>query len=96
MRFATYTGAKKPLTEVDDNEVRLVFKDRTYRLEITAQKAPSAPLVSPIGGHMTGKVNESIDAKVQIKLYKDDQLVLEDSGDNTGLEVGGEYSELLT
>jgi hypothetical protein len=45
---------------------------------------------------MAGKVNESLDAKIHFKLLKNDQVVFDDWGRNAGLEVAGDYKELLT
>ena len=94
-RFATYTGAVLKRAKVFDGRVELVFKDRKYRLEIIAYKGATAELVSPISGNMTGKVNESLDAKIHLKLYKKNQLIFDDFGRNAGLEVAGPYEELL-
>ncbi len=94
-RFATYTGAKM-LASFGDDTVNLAFKDRTHRLVITGHKAEGGDLVSPISGHMTGKVNESMQAKVSIELYKNEQLVFSGTGSNAGMEVAGETEKLLT
>ncbi len=94
-RFATYTGAVLKSAKVLDNRVELVFKNGKMRLEVVAYKGATGELISPISGNMTGKVNESIDAKIHLKLFKKDQLIFDDYGNNAGLEVAGPYEELL-
>lgn len=94
-RFATYTGAVLKRAKVFEDRVELDFKNGKHRLEIIAYKGETAELVSPISGNMTGKVNESLDAKIHLKLYEKNQLIFDDFGRNAGLEVAGPYEELL-
>ena len=94
-KFATYTGAMMRAILLD-HQVHLSFKDRTYRLEIIAHKGPGGELVSPLSGKMTGKVNESMQARLEVQLYQKEQLIFEGSGKNAGLEVAGVAETLLT
>ena len=94
-RFATYTGAKMKAA-IEEDRVILAFKDRKNRLEIIAHKAPGSDLISPITGDMKGKVNESIQANIELKLFEKDQIIFEGNGRNAGLEVAGPIEELLT
>ncbi len=94
-RFATYTGAKMKAS-LTDYGVQLSFKDRNQRIEIEAHKAPGADLISPISGKMTGKVNESMQAQLNVKFYQKDKLVYEGTGKNAGLELAGDVDKLLT
>jgi len=94
-RFATYTGAKMKASVVDDF-VYLSFKDRKNRLEIKAIKMGGGDLISPIEGDMIGKVNESMEAIVEVKLYEKEQLIFEGTGKNTGMELAGDVDSLLT
>ncbi|MCI5080925.1 MAG: tocopherol cyclase family protein [Saprospiraceae bacterium] len=94
-RFATYTGAKMK-AELFDDRVELGFKDAKNTLEIRAFKAPGGSLLSPLSGNMTGKVNESMQARVEVRLFAGEQLLFEGTGRNAGLEVAGPVEELLT
>ncbi len=94
-RFATYTGAMMR-ADFDENTVRLSFKDRRNRLEIIAHKAEGSDLASPISGNMTGKVNESMQAKIEVQLFENESLIFEGTGKNAGLEVAGPAQELVT
>lgn len=94
-RFATYTGAKYKAQQ-QGNQIHIEFKDKQNRLTIDAQKAEGGNLISPIEGDMTGKVNESLQAIISIKLYEKEKLVFEGDGRNAGLEVAGLLDRLLT
>ncbi|MFN7119728.1 MAG: tocopherol cyclase family protein [Saprospiraceae bacterium] len=94
-RFATYTGAKMK-ADFDDDTVRLSFKDNKHRLSIVAHKAEGGELLSPLSGNMTGKVNESMQATINIQLFENEKLLYSGTGRNAGLEVAGPAQELLT
>lgn len=93
-RFATYTGAKMKV-DIREHGVDLVFSDRKYRLEISAEQGHTGSLVSPISGKMTGKVNESMQATVAVKLYEGKELLFEGTGKNAGLELAGAVADLV-
>lgn len=93
-RFATYTGAKKFLS-MDGQTVTLIFKQRRQELRILATQAAGTALVSPLQGEMTGKINESLQATLQVELWEGGQRIFEGVGRNAGLEVAGETGVLL-
>ncbi len=94
-RFATYNGSKMRCS-VDTKEVNLEFKRGRYHLQLKAVKGPAATLRSPISGQMTGKVNESLQAQLALKLSKDGTVIWEGYGTSAGLEVAGETAILET
>ncbi len=94
-RFATYTGAQMKAA-LGEESVSLAFKDRQYELQIIAHKGAGGELVSPISGEMTGKVNESMQATLEVKFFKKGQLLFAGYGRNGGLEVAGKKETLLT
>lgn len=94
-RFATYTGAMMQ-ADFDDHTVRLAFKDRKNRLEITAHKSAGGELISPLSGNMAGKVNESMQSNVEVQLFEGKHVIFSGIGRNAGLEVAGPAQELLT
>lgn len=94
-RFATYTGAMMK-ARLEEKKVLLSFKDRKNRVVITAHQAEGSDLVSPISGEMTGKVNESMQGRIEVELYEKEQLIFKGEGRNAGLEVAGEVIKLLT
>lgn len=94
-RFATYTGAMMKAT-LGERSVQLAFKDGTHRLEILAHQGKGGELVSPISGNMAGKVNESMQASIEISFYEKEHLLFSGIGRNAGLEVAGSVHELIT
>jgi tocopherol cyclase len=94
-RFATYTGARMT-AQLDGNHIRLAFKDSKNRLEIDAVKSGTGTLISPIKGEMTGKINESLQAIINIRFFEKDKLIFEGAGRNAGLEAAGDVDILLT
>ena len=94
-RFATYTGAKMK-AQLVGSQVFISFKDGQYQLDITATKAGTGNLISPIQGEMTGKMSESLQADIHLKFYERGTLVFEGTGRNAGLEVAGAVDVLLT
>lgn len=95
-KFATYTGAQRKTVRAGENTILLSFKDRKYRLELEARQAEGTDLISPISGDMAGKVNESMEAEIEVKFYENDKLIFQDTGRNTGMEIAGAYEELLS
>ena len=93
-RFATYNGAKFK-TRLDGDSLYLEFKKGQMVLSVKATKGIGADLKSPISGKMTGKVNESLQATMEIQLKDGNTILLETTGRNAGLEVAGEYDVLM-
>ena len=93
-KFATYTGAKKYL-DIGTDTVTLIFKNPRTELRILARHAPGTALVLPISGAMTGKINESLQATVEVELFENGRRIFEDVGRHAGLEVAGEVREVL-
>lgn len=93
-KFATYTGARKFL-KINDEQVELVFKGPKTELRILANQAPGTALHSPISGEMTGKIQESLQAALQVELLEGGKRIFEGTGRNAGLEVAGEVDVLL-
>ena len=94
-RFATYNGSKMKCL-ISPGEVKMEFKRGDHHLHVVAVKGPSATLRSPISGQMTGKVNESLQARLELTLYKAEQVIWSGTGSSAGLEVAGQTDILET
>ncbi|HLP96181.1 MAG TPA: tocopherol cyclase family protein [Saprospiraceae bacterium] len=94
IKFATYTGAKKHL-ELSGQQLTLVLQQSGKELRILAQQAAGTALVSPLSGEMTGKIQESLQATIQVELLDKGVRIFEGTGRNAGLEVAGAV-EVLT
>ena len=55
-----------------------------------ARKGETGELVSPLSGAMKGKINESLQATVEVELLERGKRIFEGKGRNMGLEVAGE------
>ena len=85
-RFATYTGAKKQV-RIKDDSVEIDFITNKNSLHIKAWQAPGVTLIAPQTGAMTGKINESLQARIEVQLYENKQLIFEGTGTSAGLEL---------
>jgi len=96
--FATYNRSRTKYIDVDDQRVRwTVVRGDKYRLDITAKRSSGALLHAPIRTEMHRRVEETLNATLQVKLTAPDGVVImEDVGDVAGLEVHGYVSALLT
>jgi len=94
-RFATYTGARR-MAVMDGDHIRLGFRDKRHTLILEAESGPGAHLLSPLRGEMTGKVNESLQATVHVRLSEGTKVLFEGTGRRAGLEAAGEVHSLLS
>ena len=92
-KFATYTGARKFL-KIEGESVELVFKNPKTELRILANQAAGTSLISPLSGEMKGKIQESLQATLQVELLENGQRIFEGTGINAGLEVAGKVDVL--
>ena len=95
-RFATYTGAKVQHLHITDHEVELVVQDRgKHRLELIAERTQGALLHAPIRTEMHKRVEETLDARIHLRLTDNaGTVLLEDIGQVGGLEVHGDVERL--
>ena len=96
-QFTTYNLTKLKQVAVSKDAVKITLQNASYKLEIVAHRALGTALASPIGGLMDGRIEESMTARVEVKLFdqKKKQLIFNDLGRNTGLEVAGKIEEIL-
>ncbi len=94
-RFATYTGARVDRLEIDDAEVRWTVSDRRHRLELRTERRAGGLLHAPTRTQMHRRIEESLDAVVQVRLTTlNGKVLLEDTGACAGLEVSGDLKRL--
>lgn len=94
--FATYNRTKLKELRYTNRDVQAVLENNRYGISISASRQNSATLLSPVMGAMDGRIAESIDASVQITLYKKPKkgkrLVLFDAeGRCGGLEIANPH-----
>ena len=94
-RFATYTGAKIDLLDIQPEQVHWRIVDRDRTLEMVVKKAASAPILGPTRVEMGIRVNETLQAIVEARLTtKSGEVLFEGTGRNAGLEVQGDLERL--
>ena len=91
-RFATYTGAQVAKLAVEATHVNWSVRDRRYRLEIDAYRESSVQagvLRGPTGLDMDGRVPESLQATVAVRLARvaDGHVLFAGTGRCAGLEI---------
>lgn len=92
-QFTSYNGSKMKIA-VEDEKVFLTFSRKSERLELIGFKKSGTNLISPVGGAMTGKIEESLQSKIAVSLYINDKLEYEDMADMAGLEMVGDFTIL--
>lgn len=93
-RFATYLGSRRR-TRTSDNQVELSFQSAAHELTIRAQQATGVDLRSPLSGSMTGKVNESLEARIEVTFCdRRGNCLYHGAAFPAGLEVAGDDSLL--
>lgn len=97
VRFTTYNGSVLRKSYADKEKLELIMENKRYRLKILARRDRATSLASPILGLMDGRIEESMTATTEVQLFdkKNKQLILEDTGRNTGLEAAGNISEIF-
>jgi hypothetical protein len=81
--------------KISDDHVELIFKNPKTELRLLAKQAPGTALKSPISGEMTGKIQESLQAEVQVELLEKGHRIFQGTGRNAGLEVAGSVDLLI-
>ncbi|MDP4092976.1 MAG: tocopherol cyclase family protein [Bacillota bacterium] len=96
-RFATYTGAKVKLIDFNENMFEIHMEDSRHQLDLKAENSAGAVLKAPRNGMMDRDITESISARIHVKFSKaDNSIIFEGLGVNTGMEIAGGISELLS
>lgn len=98
VRFTTYNRSVLNKSFADKEKLELVMENRRYRLELLARRDRATALASPILGLMDGRIEESMTAVTEARLYDkiQKQVLLDDKGRNTGLEIAGRIDEIMT
>ena len=96
-KFATYTGAKTRVFEIDDDEVRWTMTSRSgLHLALTADRVVGGLLHAPVRTEMHKRVEETLDATVRVRLTSPAaRVIFDEVGECAGLEVHGDLEALL-
>jgi tocopherol cyclase len=86
-RFTTYTGAVIESFTVGEASLEIRVRRGRERLRITAAREAGAELASPVLGEMTGRIEETLGATLEVVLSEGGRTVFSGSGRWAGLEV---------
>ncbi len=97
IRFTTYNQSVLRKSVIDTEKVELVMENKNYRLEILVKRELATALASPILGIMDGRIEESMNARIEVNLTdrKTGKSIFCDVGRNAGLEVAGKIEEII-
>lgn len=96
IQFTTYNQSVLRKSVIDSQKVELMMENRNYRLEILVGRELATSLASPIKGIMDGRIEESMNARIEVVLTdrESGKIVFNDVGRNAGLEVAGKIEEI--
>jgi hypothetical protein len=86
-RFATYNFSSVKILENKENHLLIQLKKGNYKLLIEAWNQELKSLKSPKKGSMSQTIKEGLSGIVKIILYHNDEIVLEDTGKQAGIEI---------
>jgi tocopherol cyclase len=97
IQFTTYNRSVLRKSVIDSKNVELVIENKKFRLEILARREAATALASPILGLMDGRIEESMNARVEVNLIdkRSGTSIFNDIGRNAGLEVAGKIEEII-
>jgi len=97
IQFTTYNFSRLHNVQVSGKAVQIKMANPKHELHINAVRKESTELASPINGFMDGRIEESMEAEIHVRLIekKSGKVLLDDVGYNAGLEVAGKYERLL-
>ena len=97
IQFTTYNRSALRKSVIDAEKVLMVMENSRFRLEILARREAATALASPILGLMDGRIEESMNARIEVNLIdrKSGKSILNDVGRNGGLEVAGKIEEIM-
>lgn len=86
-RFATYNRTKIIQKHIESNTIDFILKKGRYKLHVYAKKEHDVELRSPSLGLMNQTIKEGLSGIIKLKLYEKNELIYEDEGSNSGIEI---------
>ena len=97
IEFTTYNGTKLISCKISQKQVSIVMENRLFLIKIKALRELATTLAEPISGFMDGRIDESMKARIKVKLIdkKSNKTILNDIGESAGIEVAGDFEKLI-
>ena len=94
-QWATYNRSRETALTIDDSHVRWSMEGPDGTLRLSAERVRGGLLHAPIRTSMHQRVEETLDARVQIEHIRDGRMVMQSEGTCAGMEVYGDIARLL-
>jgi len=89
-RFTTYYGARVESLEYTENgHYHITIKQREYKVVVKVNPGNPIQLLAPKKGIMVTEIMESLDARIAVNLYKNNQLIEVINFRKSGCEIRG-------
>ncbi len=86
-RFATYNGSKVTVKDINSKHVCYEIQKGKLKLIVEAINEKTTSLSSPLNGAMIQSIKEGLSGIVKLELYKNNNLIYQDTGTHAGLEI---------
>lgn len=98
IRFTTYNRSSLRKCSISESLVEVVIQNPAHTLELRAHRDEATVLASPIRGAMEGRIQETMNAQIDVQVTerKSRRIIFEGTGTNAGLEVAGEIRRIIT
>lgn len=96
-RFATYANSELNILPSTDNTLTIEIQNTKERFVLEIKNGNAGILKAPVAGSMDRRIAESVDAKLKITMFNEDnEIILIDSSEIAGLEAVGDIRSLIT
>ena len=97
LRFTTYNGSVLKKVDVSESIIDIVIERKNQTLEIFVERDQATALASPLNGHMTGRIEESMSSVVRVRLSGVDGNgeYFAGRGVNSAVEVAGNLKAII-
>jgi len=97
IQFTTYNRSNILKSIIETDKVEIEIQNKNHQLNIFALREPSTKLASPINGHMDGRIEESMNTLIHVRLkdQRSGEVLFNDTGRNGCLEVAGKIEQIV-
>ena len=93
--WTTYNGAKEESLEITDSQIKWRVSGKDGTLELSAKRVRGGLLHAPLRGQMHKRVEETLDAKIEITHTLDGKILRQGTATCGAMEVFGDIEKLL-
>lgn len=97
-RFSTYSGAHLEFLKINKRSVEFQVNNRTYKLNVTANRNDTAMLHAPYNKQFRLRVSECLNSVIEVKFWQTidhkEKILFHDKGEPAALDVNGKLEEI--